>query len=301
MEQPSVSAQSVNTEALSIFESARFHARKRILIDPVLWTRLHLEILSCTFSQCSPACQDNMDVPPIDGWRIKDFKRNFYEKHQKWNAKEGSIQGILSNLKPLPFLWGRDLFLDLGGYPSVRLPCTYYCLGDNIPLAAHVDRSHIISLRGQRARPPIRRWNYPAIKLGRLKVKTVTPIEPLHDPYLVALLIALAQDQWRALGRLNLQQAAGLAGVTPKVMFSTEDRNDMYIYSANVPSSLIDMFDKPALKPPMPGRLSVQISSVPYEPIETLRGRLLAVLLSATRPEDVGKPERLIMYGYTCT
>ncbi|EQK97795.1 hypothetical protein OCS_06493 [Ophiocordyceps sinensis CO18] len=121
----------------------------------------------------------------------------------------------------------------------------------------------------------------------------VTPTEPLHDPYLVALLIALGQLQWRALGRQRTQQAAG---VTPKLLFSSEDGDHIYIYSANISSSLINMFDYPAMKPSAPDPLAVQIASVPYKPIETLRGRLLALLLSATSPEDVDKSEKLIVY-----
>lgn len=70
----------------------------------------------------------------------------------------------------------------------------------------------------------------------------------------------------------------------------------MYIYSANISSSLIDMFDYPAMKPSAPGPFTVQICSIPYKPVESLRGRLLALILSATSPEDVDKSENLIVY-----
>ncbi|KJZ70584.1 hypothetical protein HIM_10013 [Hirsutella minnesotensis 3608] len=293
MEQPPSSNQRVNAEALSIYESARRQPRKRILIEPLLWTRLHLEILSCTFSQCSPAPPAMMHLSPTDdAYRVRKFERYFFGNRHLWMVKEGSIRGLLG-LEPSPLYWSCDLYLHLGGHRSVLLPCHYYCLGDHIPVAAHVDRSRIISQREKRVGPPIRRYNPPAINLGKLQLKMVTPTESLHDPYLVALLIALGQLQWRALGRPKTQQAAG---VTPKLMFSTEDRNYIYIYSANIPSFLIDMFDNPAMKPSAPGSLTVQISSVPYKPVETLRGRLLALLLSATSPEDVDKPEKLIVY-----
>lgn len=111
-----------------------------------------------------------------------------------------------------------DLYLHIGGNRSILLPCHYYCLGHHIPVAAHVDRSRIISLRENKVGPSMRRLNIPAIKLSKLKLKMVTPTEPLHDPYLVALLIALGQLQWRALGRQRTQQAAG---VTVCVPFST--------------------------------------------------------------------------------
>ncbi|QPG95339.1 hypothetical protein C2857_000182 [Epichloe festucae Fl1] len=121
----------------------------------------------------------------------------------------------------------------------------------------------------------------------------VTPIDSLHNPYLVVLLIALGQLQWRALGLQETQQAAG---VTPKLMFSTEYCNFMYIYSADISSSLINMFDNPTMKPSVPDSLAVQISTIPYKPVETFQGRLLALLLSATCPEDVDKSKKLIVY-----
>lgn len=56
------------------------------------------------------------------------------------------------------------------------------------------------------------------------------------------------------------------------------------------------MFRYPAMKPSAPDSLTVQISSIPYEPVETLCGRLLALLLSAPRIEDVDKSEGMIVY-----
>ncbi|RCI14069.1 hypothetical protein L249_8011 [Ophiocordyceps polyrhachis-furcata BCC 54312] len=271
---------------------ARCQPRKRILVEPLFWTRLHLYILSCTFSQCSPARQDMIDVPPIDELGIAKFKRLFYDVRDIWTLETGAIRGILINLKPLPFQCRQDLFLRLGDHRRVCLGCHYYCLGDNIPVAAYIDHGRIKIQRTIRVEPPIRQckhpaMNHPAINLGKLKLKRITPIEPLHDPYL------------RALGRLNLQQAAGVTGVTPKLIFSTKDRHYIYIYSANIPSSVIGMFDNPSTKPSAPNHLFVQITSIPLEPVKSLRSRLLAVLLSTTSLEDAEKPEKLIVYANT--
>ncbi|KJZ72139.1 hypothetical protein HIM_08404 [Hirsutella minnesotensis 3608] len=302
MEPPPSPNRHANAEALSIYESARRQPRKRILLEPLLWTRLHLEILSCTFSQCGPAPPAMMHLPSTesafrDASRQRLFERYFFGNRHLWVAKEGSIRGSLC-LEPSPLSWRCDLYLHLGRHRSVLLPCHYYCVGDHIPVAAHVDRSRIVSQRKKRVGPTTRRYNPPAVNLGKLQLKMVTPTESLHDPYLVALLIALGQLQWTALGPPKTQRAAG---VTPKLMFSTEDCNFMYIYSANISSSLINMFDNPAMKPSAPGPLTVQINTIPYRPVETFRGRLLALLLSATCSEDVDKSGNLIVYGYSCT
>ncbi|KAM4064974.1 hypothetical protein HRG_012794 [Hirsutella rhossiliensis] len=227
-----------------------------------------------------------------DARQRRDFERFFFSYRSLRVAKEGLIRGSLC-LEPSPLSWRCDLYLHLGGNRSILLPCTYYCLGDYIPVAAHIDRSRMLAPRENKVGPPIRRYNLPAINVSKLKLKSVTPAEPLHDPYLVALLIALGQLQWRALGQQTSQQAAG---VTSKLIFSTEDRNYIYIYSANISSSLINIFHYPAIKPSAPDPLAVQISSIPYKPVETLRGRLLALLLSPTSIQDVDKSERLIVY-----
>lgn len=61
-------------------------------------------------------------------------------------------------------------------------------------------------------------------------------------------------------------------------------------------SSIINMFNYPALAPSAPDSLVNQITSVPYKPIETLRDRLLALLLSAASPHGVDRSEKLIVY-----
>ncbi|RCI15175.1 hypothetical protein L249_6882 [Ophiocordyceps polyrhachis-furcata BCC 54312] len=302
MERPPTSNPRVNAgEALSIYESARGQPRKRILVEPLLWTRLHLEILSCTFSHCSPAPPAMMHLPSTEDARQdarlrRDFERFFFGYRNLRVAKEGVLRGHLCD-EPSPLSWCCDLYLHLGGNRSIILPCTYYCLGDYIPVAAHIDRSRILTQRQKKLGLPMGlRYSLPAFNVSELKLKSVTPTDPLHDPYLVALLIALGQLQWRALGRQKPQQAAG---VTPKLMFSTEDRKNIYILSANISSSLINMFHYPAIKPAAPDPLVVRISSVAYEPIETLRGRLLALLLlllSTISIKDVDKLENLIVY-----
>ncbi|RDA91047.1 hypothetical protein CP533_6115 [Ophiocordyceps camponoti-saundersi (nom. inval.)] len=299
MERPPTSNPRANAEALSLYESARRQPRKRILVEPLLWTRLHLEILSCSFGDCRPAPPAMMQLPSPeepreDACLRQDFERYFLGPSILCGTvKETIMRGLLC-LKPSPLSSCRDLYLHLGGNRSVILPCTYYRLGDQIPLAAHVDLGRILALRRARLGVPMLKRNSIATNnLSKLKIRSVTPPEPLHDPYLVALLIALGQLQWMALGRPKPQQAAG---VTPKLLFSTADCSYIYILSANISSSLINFFHHPAVKPAAADPLTVRISSVPYKPVDTLRGRLMALLLSTTSIEELDKAENLILY-----
>lgn len=103
------SSQRVNEEPLSIYELARRQPTKRILVEPLLWTRLHLETLSCTFSQCSPVPLAVMDIPwtekpHVVAYIFQDFEKCFFGDRNSWTAKEASIRSFLS-FEPSPLSW----------------------------------------------------------------------------------------------------------------------------------------------------------------------------------------------------
>ncbi len=56
------------------------------------------------------------------------------------------------------------------------------------------------------------------------------------------------------------------------------------------------MFDDPAVPPPTPQSLSIQITAIPCKPLNTLRGRIMAQVLSVTTLEEVGGSDHLIVF-----
>jgi len=102
------------------------------------------------------------------------------------------------------------------------LPCScYYFLkecaagyaGSAVPVAAHIDHGHIAYLR-QKKLPCFDdvyfKYSRPVDNILAIKEKRLVPENQLHDPYLVALFIALAQRQWKGLGVERRQHAAGV-------------------------------------------------------------------------------------------
>lgn len=77
---------------------------------------------------------------------------------------------------------------------------------------------------------------------------------------------------------------------------TSEDVDFIYLYSGNVSSALIAMFHDPAVAPTAPQSLPIHITAIPLKPFDTLRDRVIALVLSATSLEDVGKTEDLIVY-----
>lgn len=56
------------------------------------------------------------------------------------------------------------------------------------------------------------------------------------------------------------------------------------------------MFGDPAITPPASQSLEIQITAIPYKPLETLRDRVMALILAATSLGEVGRSDDLIVY-----
>jgi hypothetical protein len=85
-----------------------------------------------------------------------------------------------------------------------KLDCTFSLEpGDDIPLAAFLDYMTIITKREGTVEPRLKpQSTNTSIEISKkksvLKLKKITPENPLYDPFVAAILIALAQAQQRA-------------------------------------------------------------------------------------------------------
>ncbi|KAH6961732.1 hypothetical protein BKA56DRAFT_679895 [Ilyonectria sp. MPI-CAGE-AT-0026] len=70
-----------------------------------------------------------------------------------------------------------------------------------------------------------------------------------------------------------------------KVLYTSDDGDFMHLYSTNVLSALIGIFNDPAVAPTVPQSLPVQITAIACKPLDTLRDRVMALVLSATSLE----------------
>ncbi|PNY27615.1 Uncharacterized protein TCAP_02464 [Tolypocladium capitatum] len=289
--------------SVSIYETARRHCRERILVQPLQWTSRHLELLQCSFTDPRPApptAQSNF-TGDRDG---RKYMRHFFVCTYKYVGRECSIRALLASPE-CPLEWRTDLSLRLHDCPLVTLPCTAFFLRDESesesamlarPIAAHIERGHITTLRMNTLRSfTSSRHNPPVDAIRSIKWKNLVPSEPLHDPYIAALLIALAQQRRKMLDRgVRPRDKAGVTEWPFKVLCTNEDKEIMQLYSANIPSSLLDKFDYPSVPPPEPTSISIQITCIYYKPLETLRDRLLALILPATDHDRVEKKRKMV-------
>lgn len=192
---------------MSINELAQLHP-KVLLVDPIRWTSLHLNILGCSFTrpcEAMPTSQANH----AEHCSCKDIITQFLIYREKYHFREKYILQLLTAdqtlLSSFVFSWSvsmnsakhalyrNDLGLYLNRKVAVRLTCnTLYVRNKGVtsavleqPVAAYIDHDHLKAMRAKRY------TNSPGNHYERLR--KIQPGEPTQDPYIVALLIALAQ------------------------------------------------------------------------------------------------------------
>ncbi|KAL9480859.1 hypothetical protein ACSS6W_005645 [Trichoderma asperelloides] len=147
--------------ASSIYGIARRHARERLIIEPRLWTSRQLELLRISFDEPSPA-------PKID-------------RTDKYSGRgiTVSAKGLYSTAP------GQDIYL--------RKPRAQW-LHPEYPIGAYIDRGRIEELRKESLHlNTCNPQNAPVYSILSHKLEQLKPANPFKDPYIAALLIAVAQ------------------------------------------------------------------------------------------------------------
>ncbi|OTA08493.1 hypothetical protein A9Z42_0001940 [Trichoderma parareesei] len=303
---PSTPESSSSQAALSLYGIARRHCREEILVTPLRWTGRHLELLQCSFgkplAEPTTAATHSMTEEDYSEERsgtlhLEDFFRYYY----KAQFREQGIRLLLTR-DGSPLVAYDAVRLYFNGCVAKRMECVSLCLrGDDQealehrrPVAGLIDRSHIELLRKETIGYRSRHYNPPILRLYNKKWRKISPPEPLYDPYIVALLIGVAQQKRRHFQEVNSSEEAVHGMVFSQVLstFYSKGKSEvigeeaymgwMYLYQANIPSSLLDMFEDANTPPSAPPSVSVQVITISYAPLATLRARLLELLSPET-------------------
>lgn len=215
---------------LSLDRILRLHNREELLVPPFQWTSRHLELLQCSFDPPSPSTPRQ--------WRFKApfTDRRAATIAYRWAStfglgfRIGFIRDLLADpdgplrsttsVASFVSVWcalGADMRCCMGcardGFDfyyrqssTGRLPCIGFFLRsaseqEPQPVAAWTEARLIDSVRykalGVAHTRPVS--NAPVHRLTLLRLEAITPPDRLHDPYIVALLIAVAQGQRKTL------------------------------------------------------------------------------------------------------
>ncbi|KJZ70344.1 hypothetical protein HIM_10273 [Hirsutella minnesotensis 3608] len=263
---------------LSVSQLVRAHSRERLLVRPTSWTQRHLELLGCSFS--GPSLAPAGPTPDSPGNPKFNYLRCVFEE---WRSQARDRQGAIVDLLAEygPFEHRDNIQFSFRRRHAQILSCALFLSspkqgkGEWPPIiAAHIDLQHIDALRFKALKIPS---EHSARAFSNPKRNKITPQNHLHDPYIVALLIALAQGNRL---RASLRGEPDLLLPPSQVLVTSLDGELIYLYTAHVTQLFLQSFDDPTFKPSEPISISVQITAISVKPYETLCDRITTLLLS---------------------
>ncbi|KAF5618664.1 hypothetical protein F52700_12184 [Fusarium sp. NRRL 52700] len=250
---------------------------------PLFWTADHLAVLNCNFQQVES--DDARESVTPDTEKAEHMAESALQlaRGASLEAKPGWVAKLLLRNKPTPitFIHESDyrLYFDYGHYriplwdSNVRIYCIKKeaFIPDANPIMGYyrynADKERQRHLKVSPGTGGIK--NGPFQRICDMRCRQVTPTDWRHDPYLVCLLLSLAQ----------LQDRTGFA--PPEKMFlarllvtNPTDLTNAYVYKANIPDQLLDSLGTPTRTIEDFVFPKVNYVVVPFEPYSTFADRV---------------------------
>ncbi|KJZ70422.1 hypothetical protein HIM_10190 [Hirsutella minnesotensis 3608] len=274
--EPATEQETRTGQALSISQILRLHNRERLLVEPMRWTNRHLQLLGCTIAPPTP--EKELHLQRV--FSNKDAYHLYWAFKQGWTPvhRSTALRRLLSNLyfgysnSHVVFEFGPREWTDYIHFPSF-----YSNRHQEGVLAAYVDLQLIQNRRNdlvERGRGcQIRK------RLRQLKIKAITPQNCLHDPVVVAVLIALAQ------------QNTYYQKTFSQVIATSDDRDRVFIYKSHIAPFLLRCLEDPNFTPPEPLSISIEVETIRFKPFRSFRDRLHANVFPSQHQSAVAKAQ----------
>ncbi|KAF4443027.1 hypothetical protein FACUT_1580 [Fusarium acutatum] len=248
---------------------------------PLLWTAHHLELVGCQFLEVEAASDSQGHHAQQDG------RLTYY-----------ATRLATTPVQNMKLHYVRSLFRGTGILEYVRVSAAFHYGGRlvHVPqcsafrIAGHIEVPHPEPIIGYysynadegrsvrftaRAGPP-GTWNIPIQQLYARRLARVTPQDWSRDPYLVCILLSLAQIQWRSdtTGQPRFYLVRLL--VTHR-----DEQENAYAYKTDIPSQLLECLKFPSR--PMDDFVFpfITVAKVAFEPYETFGGRAVEALIGS--------------------
>ncbi|KAI0390042.1 hypothetical protein F5Y17DRAFT_469209 [Xylariaceae sp. FL0594] len=143
------------------------------------------------------------------------------------------------------------------------------------PVLAYVDRKFIDLTRrhcGRIPPGPNNEPNHPVLRLQALRSKLLKPENIDEDPYLVAVMLAMAQRSVYA--DMRDERSFAPRDVKVWVLAKDEKQATFIVYTATVPGALLSMFHRPEAAPTGDAGIKVEYHHVNFWPVLGLKERL---------------------------
>ncbi|CAH0019361.1 unnamed protein product [Clonostachys rhizophaga] len=266
---------------LSTFQIARVLNRERVIAVPSHWTNLHLDLLECSFGRIT------YDHPAEEEEAGPNNLHLLFQSFANINAwkRAHSVPHLMCQDKKI--YTGDILALFFEGKVVEVFPCTTFHAQPvskherSPPFAVYVDVKTLQWIREDYFEPSsiYAATAKIAQSLRDIKIKKATPENPMHDPYIPALLIAMAQEQQASAADLDSLSDVMRMTFQPKLILSKPRSDFVYLYETNINSMFLCKFSDPGVKPPYSTSMEIRISAIPVKPIHTLGRRLQELVL----------------------
>lgn len=159
-----------------------------------------------------------------------------------------------------------------------------------LPLATWTEYDRIDTLRYDILGPRRtgRRRNRPGERVAVIEFKAARPADPWRDPFILALLVSVAQGQRTLLRQgsyrvcfdlIARSRASSNSTQTHVILTRYIERDHIHLYTADIPSAFLDRLDHPEQAPSDSPCVSIRHATIPFQPYSTLYTRLLALIL----------------------
>ncbi|KAH0496820.1 hypothetical protein TgHK011_004165 [Trichoderma gracile] len=251
-------------ETLSLTQLMQQRCRERVLVDPLEWTDVHLELLQCRFEEAQSAPLRKEHEDEVDEMLLPFEYRGPVEELStyKFSVERENLMSSIIDSEGSPLTCNRFAIAFYYNCLRVRyLPgCQSFISSRyeakviegvrdtwSAPVAlVMIDRETIAQCRRKQTEHYAGRGWTSMKGLHLRHLKRVTPSDPLRDPYLVAILLAIACHQRHHTCPTIQTKDSYWAQVL------MTDRGDecVHLFAAHISSDYLNKFDYPAAKPP---------------------------------------------------
>ncbi|KAF4968785.1 hypothetical protein FSARC_3914 [Fusarium sarcochroum] len=266
----------------------RQHPRERLFVQPLEWTQLHLELLNCSFQEETPETPSK--EPEDDTSEVFDGKKS---ANRSARTAERLATSEMKNAAI------KKLVTEDGGPLRFQRPFGYFCFG-----IKHEYRLHgaVFSLRSSGSLSPVfaflqrgmikiqresvfqlpkpRRPNPPAELLREMRLKQLEPSDHWRDPYVLAVLVGLAQSQAEEKHSPKYPFPENHIFKACAAFVDENNTDFMYFYDAQVSVAFLSKFEYPhtLMKPKnaISSELGIRMKKLPFQPYSSFQSRLLA-------------------------
>ncbi|KZL66310.1 transposase [Colletotrichum tofieldiae] len=197
--------------------------------------------------------------------------------------KESALRNILAICLQTVEQTSKRLYFRFESH-RIRMPCSVFSCppssslptdGPRVPTIAYLDRGQLRCHREASLQYIyLPRSSKATARLYHRRLGHITPSDPVRDPYIVALLIALAQSQRHRYHESLEARPAPESFKVHALVGDSEDRHHLVVYTAHVPAAALDRFADPHTTPPASARLAIQTTSLPFQPFASFPERL---------------------------